>query len=164
MMQNNQKFRTLYATRSRSSNKFEDSEGGAMRELRRILHVDDDEDIRAIGALALELVGQFELRQCASGKQAIKEAQAFRPDLLLLDYMMPEMDGNETLCELRKLPNLSDVPVVFMTARVNEELSNSLCRNGALDVIAKPFDPIVLADRLRELWRTFNDLESGNVM
>ena len=133
-----------------------------MRELRRILHVDDDEDIRAIGAMALELIGKFEILQCASGKQAIEEAEAFSPNLLLLDYMMPGMDGKETLRELRKLPSLKAVPVVFMTARVNGDLSNNLCRNGALDVIAKPFDPIVLADRLRALWRTYQVLERDN--
>ena len=125
-----------------------------MRELQRILHVDDDDDIRTIADIALKLIGQFQLLQCASGKQAIEEAESFRPDLFLLDYMMPEMDGKETLHELRNLPGLSDVPVVFMTARVNEELSDSLRRDGALDVIAKPFDPMNLADQLRALWKT----------
>lgn len=125
-----------------------------MNELRRILHVDDEEDIRTIIEMALNLIGQFDLLQCASGKQATEKAEAFRPDLLVLDYMMPEMDGKETLRELRKLPGLSDVPVVFMTARVNEEFSNSLRSDGALGVIAKPFDPMGLADQLRTLWQT----------
>jgi CheY-like chemotaxis protein len=135
-----------------------------MRELQRILHVDDDDDIRAIAAMALELIGLFELLQCASGKQATEEAASFRPDLLLLDYMMPDMDGKETLCELRKIPGLNDVPVVFMTARVNENLSNDLRRDGALGVIAKPFDPMDLAAQLRELWQIYNDVESERVM
>lgn len=134
-----------------------------MRELQRILHVDDDEDIRTIADIALKLIGQFELLQCASGKQATEEAEAFRPDLFLLDYMMPDMDGKETLRELRSLPSLSDVPVVFMTARVNEEFSNSLRRDGALDVIAKPFDPMDLADQLRALWQIYTGLESESV-
>ena len=125
-----------------------------MRELQRILHVDDAEDIRIIADIALKLIGQFELLQCDSGKQAIEKAQAFHPDLFLLDYMMPEMDGKETLRELRNLPGLGDVPVVFMTARVNEEFSAGLLRDGALDVIAKPFDPMALANQLRALWQT----------
>lgn len=134
-----------------------------MRELQRILHVDDDEDIRTIADMALKLIGQFELLQCASGKQATEEAEAFRPDLFLLDYMMPDMDGKETLRELRNLPGLSDVPVVFMTARVSEGFSNSLRRDGALDVIAKPFAPMGLADQLRALWQTYTGLESESV-
>jgi len=135
-----------------------------MRELQRILHVDDDDDIRAIAAMALELIGLFELLQCASGKQATEEAASFSPDLLLLDYMMPDMDGKETLRELRKLPGLSHVPVVFMTARVNENLSNELRRDGALDVIAKPFDPMELATELRALWQIYNDVGSERAM
>ena len=135
-----------------------------MRELQRILHVDDDDDIRAIAAMALELIGLFELLQCASGKQATEEAASFRPDLLLLDYMMPDMDGKETLCELRKIPGLNDVPVVFMTARVNENLSNDLRRDGALGVIAQPFDPMDLAAQLRALWQIYNDVESERAM
>ncbi|MFN4156221.1 MAG: response regulator [Paracoccaceae bacterium] len=129
-----------------------------MRKLQRILHVDDAEDVLFIANMALKMVGQFDLLQCSSGKQAIAEAEAFRPDLFLLDFMMPEMDGRETLHELRKLPGLSDVPVVFMTARVSAEFSNGLRRDGALDVIAKPFDPMTLADQLRALWQTYAGL------
>ena len=77
---------------------------------------------------------------------------------------MPDMDGKETLRELRKLPGLSHVPVVFMTARVNENLSNDLRRDGALDVIAKPFDPMELATELRALWQIYNDVESERAM
>ncbi|MGX0978400.1 DNA-binding response OmpR family regulator [Roseovarius sp. MBR-51] len=134
-----------------------------MRELRRILHVDDDEDIRTIADIALKLIGQFDLLQCASGKQATEEAEAFGPDLFLLDYMMPDMDGKETLRELRSLPGLSEVPVVFMTARVNGDFSNSLRRNGALAVIAKPFDPVELADHIHALWQAYTGSESENV-
>ncbi|MDO8882433.1 MAG: response regulator [Pseudotabrizicola sp.] len=129
-----------------------------MRELQRILHVDDAEDIRVIADIALKLIGQFELLQCDSGKQALEQAEAFRPDLFLLDYMMPDMDGKETLLELRKLPGLSDVPVVFMTARVNGDFADSLRSDGALAVIAKPFDPMDLADQLRALWQTHTGL------
>ena len=126
-----------------------------MRELQRILHVDDAEDVLFIADIALKLIGQFEILQCDSGKKAIEEAEAFRPDLFLLDYMMPEMDGRETLRQLRKLPGLGEVPVVFLTARVSDEFSNSLRRDGALDVIAKPFDPMSLANQLRALWENY---------
>ncbi len=123
-----------------------------MTELKRILHVDDDEDIRAIAGMALEMVGEFEILQCASGAEAIEKAVAFDPDLFLLDYMMPNMDGEETLQELRKLSGMEHVPVIFMTARVQENIVNDLRREGALDVISKPFDPMELASRIRETW------------
>lgn len=129
-----------------------------MAELQRILHVDDDEDIRSIADIALKLVGQFDLLQCASGKKATEKAEVFRPDLFLLDYMMPEMDGEQTFRELRSLPGLGRVPVVFMTARVDNEFANRLRRDGALDVIAKPFDPMDLANQLRALWQNYTSL------
>lgn len=129
-----------------------------MAELQRILHVDDDEDIRSIADIALKLVGQFDLLQCASGKKATERAEVFRPDLFLLDYMMPEMDGEQTFRELRSLPGLGRVPVVFMTARVDNEFANRLRRDGALDVIAKPFDPMDLANQLRALWQNYTGL------
>ena len=125
-----------------------------MKQLHRILHVDDAEDVLFIAEVALKVIGQFEILQCASGQQAITKAEAFQPDLLLLDYMMPEMDGKETLDQLRKLPGLADVPVVFMTARVSKEFSDGLRDEGALDVVAKPFDPMTLATHLRSLWQS----------
>jgi len=124
-----------------------------MAELSRILHVDDDEDIRVIADLALTMVGKFEVLQCASGQEATEKAADFAPDLFLLDYMMPCKDGEQTLRELRELPGLLHVPVVFMTARVQQDVADELRQKGALDVITKPFDPMDLADQLRQIWR-----------
>jgi len=124
-----------------------------MAELKRILYVDDDEDIRVIANLALQMVGQFEVLQCASGQEAIERTADFAPDLFLLDYMMPGMDGERTLRELRNLPGLDQVPVIFMTARVQADTASNLRREGALDVITKPFDPMKLAAHLREIWQ-----------
>ena len=124
-----------------------------MVELTRILHIDDDEDIRTIANMALEMVGQFEVLHCASGQEALKVAGEFGPDLLLLDYMMPNMNGEETLAALREIPGLEYVPVVFMTARVQSDVTEMLLRKGALVVVHKPFDPIKLAVQLREIWK-----------
>jgi CheY-like chemotaxis protein len=124
-----------------------------MAELRKILHVDDDEDIRVITKMALELVGGLEVYQCASGPQAIAEAASFAPDLFLLDYMMPKMNGEETLLALRQIPTLEDVPAIFMTARAQTEVADTLKRRGALEVITKPFDPMELAAQIRDVWR-----------
>jgi CheY-like chemotaxis protein len=123
-----------------------------MAELKRILHVDDDEDIRVIANMALEMVGNLEVLQCGSGREATEKAADFAPDLFLLDYMMPEMDGEQTLRALRNLPGLQYVPVIFMTARVQADIADGLRREGALEVITKPFDPMELANQIREVW------------
>ena len=123
-----------------------------MADLKRILHVDDDEDIRIIANMALEMVGGFVVLQCDSGAEAVEKGAAFAPDLFLLDYMMPGMNGEETLLALRKIPGLSRVPAVFMTARVQADVSEALLKRGALDVITKPFDPMKLGAQLHEIW------------
>ena len=123
-----------------------------MGELTRVLHVDDDEDIRTIANLALEAVGKLTVCACDGGPDAIAKAPGFRPDLFLLDYMMPGMDGEETARQLHAIPELAQVPVVFMTARVQGDMPQNLLDRGAIGVISKPFDPMTLADQLRKIW------------
>ncbi|WP_423679252.1 MULTISPECIES: response regulator [unclassified Undibacterium] len=119
-----------------------------------ILYVEDDPDIQTVAQIALEVVGGFVLKTCSSGSQALSEVNAgFVPDLLLLDVMMPNMDGPTTLAELRRLPATATTPVVFMTAKVQTyelELYYSL---GAIGVIAKPFDPMELSAQVAKLWQ-----------
>lgn len=120
--------------------------------LQRILYVEDDDDIRAVARLALEAIGGFELAVCENGLQALERAESFEPQLMLLDVMMPGLDGPTTLARLRDIPSLVGVPAVFMTAKVQPSEVASLREAGALDVIAKPFDPMTLADTLRTIW------------
>ena len=120
--------------------------------LKRILYVEDEMDIQAVAKIALEAVGGFELKVCSSGQEALAEADAFAPELLLLDVMMPGMDGPTTLQELRKLPGLQDTPVIFMTAKVQPQEVEYFKSLGAVDVIAKPFDPMNLAQNIRDCW------------
>lgn len=122
-----------------------------MSDLRRILYVEDDDDIREVAVMTMELVGGFEVRACASGGAAAAQAE-FAPDLLLLDVMMPDMDGPATLAHLRQLPPFADVPAVFFTAKVNPEEIARLLALGAIAVVAKPFDPQGLPDQLRTAW------------
>ncbi len=124
-----------------------------MPELKRILYVEDEADIRAVAEIALEAVGGFELKACSSGQEALAQAPVFGPDLLLLDVMMPGMDGPTTLEALHKLPELSNVPAIFMTAKVQPEEVIALKKAGVLDVITKPFDPMGLAEQIRTIWR-----------
>lgn len=123
-----------------------------MATLQKILHVDDDEDIRTITRMSLELVGKFEVHQCDSGPQALREAPSFSPDLLLLDVMMPEMDGVETWQKLLEIPALAGTPTIFMTAKAEDSTSRSLLEAGAIAVVTKPFDPMQLATQLVNAW------------
>jgi two-component system, OmpR family, response regulator len=125
-----------------------------MSELQRILYVEDDPDIQAIARLSLENVAGFKVHVCSSGETAVREAAAFAPDLVLLDVMMPGMDGPSTLAALRAQPPLVGTPVVFMTAKVQPSEVAHFRSLGALDVIAKPFDPMNLGTQLRAIWDT----------
>lgn len=120
--------------------------------LNRILYVEDEADIQAVAKLALEMVGGFTVKVCSSGEDALREAADFDPDLLLLDVMMPGMDGPTTLKGLRDIPALANVPAVFMTAKVQPKEIAHFKTLGARDVIPKPFDPMTLADQVREIW------------
>jgi len=123
-----------------------------MAELKKILYVEDEPDIQMIARVALENVGGFELLICSSGAEAVEKAADFNPDLFLLDVMMPGMDGPSTLQELRKIPQLAKTPVMFMTAKVQPQEVEFLKSLNVADVIAKPFDPMGLANNIRESW------------
>ncbi|MFV2052267.1 response regulator [Aliiroseovarius sp. YM-037] len=115
--------------------------------------MDDDDDIRAIVGLALETVGGLKVVSCRSGIEALTEALNCQPDLFLLDVMMPGMSGQETWEKLSQLPGLEDVPAIFMTAKAQDDFSDSLMQIGALDVITKPFNPVELATLLKNALR-----------
>jgi two-component system, OmpR family, response regulator len=123
-----------------------------MPPLERILLVDDEADIRQVARLALEALGGFQVRECHSGIIAPKAALEFEPQLILMDVMMPGQDGPETLKVLRATPGLPLVPIVFMTAKVQPQEVSAFRSLGALDVIAKPFDPMTLAQTVRRIW------------
>ena len=114
----------------------------------KILHVEDDQDIREITQLSLALSPDIELIQCVTSEDALEATAELVPDLFLLDVMMPGMSGPELLTELRSRPHLRQVPAVFMTARVQRNEIQAFLEQGAMDVIAKPFDPVTLAERV----------------
>ncbi|BEH16283.1 response regulator [Marinobacter shengliensis] len=113
--------------------------------LNKVLYVEDDPDIRAIAELALQDVGGFNTALCSSGQQALEVAPEFGPDLILLDVMMPGMDGPETMRRLRALDATRSTPVIFMTARIQSAEIQEYLALGAIGVIPKPFDPMTLA-------------------
>jgi CheY-like chemotaxis protein len=111
----------------------------------RVLYVDDEADIRTIASMALELDPDFEVRTESSGADALVTAAEWRPDAILLDVMMPSMDGPTTLSRLRENADTSAIPVIFITARAQAQELQHFISLGALDVITKPFDPMSLA-------------------
>ena len=114
-----------------------------------ILHVDDEPDIRDIVSMALSLDPEIEVTSVASGTEALTRLETLRPNLVLLDVLMPGMDGPNTLAAMRARPTLRQIPVVFMTARVHSGEIEKLLALGAKGVIAKPFDPMKLAQEAR---------------
>ncbi|MBI4865088.1 MAG: response regulator [Candidatus Riflebacteria bacterium] len=124
--------------------------------LERILYVEDEPDIRMVAQMALEAVGGFTVQVCGSGAEALRTVESFGPQLIILDVMMPEMDGPTTLGELRKRPCCATTPILFMTAKVQPAEVARFLSLGAIDVIAKPFDPMTLADTVRGVWSRFN--------
>jgi CheY-like chemotaxis protein len=115
----------------------------------RILHVDDEPDIREVVDISLSLDPNFEARSCASGKEALIAAAAWKPDIILLDVMMPVMDGPATLARLRQDPRTAGIPVIFMTARAQSRELDRFRSLGVVGVIPKPFDPMALAASVR---------------
>ena len=119
-----------------------------------ILLIEDDPDVRTIATIALVDLGGFTLEVCASGAEALAILRNATPQLILLDVMMPDMDGPMTLEEIRRLPLDPQPPVVFMTAKVQPQETQRYLRLGAAGIIAKPFDPVGLADQLRRIWQS----------
>ncbi|MES2130305.1 MAG: response regulator [Pseudomonadota bacterium] len=124
-----------------------------MAALSKILYVEDEPSIRMIAQIALETVGGFTLRTCSSGREAMTpESIAFAPDIIVLDVMLPEMDGPTILLHMRQIEAFANTPVVFMTAKVQANEVGEYLDLGAIGVIPKPFDPMTLSSQLQEIW------------
>ena len=125
-----------------------------MHALNTVLYIDDHQDILEIGKLALEKLGGLSVRTCDSARRALELAQdaTQAPDLIVMDFSMPEMDGRTLLDLLRQQPGWTDVLAVFSTAHGPEEQGGRLQGPGVIGQVRKPFDPMQLAARLRELW------------
>ncbi len=125
-----------------------------MSELKRVMHVEDDPSIQAVAKVALEVVGGLSVLTCSSGQEALDQVAGFKPDFILLDVMMPGMTGPETLEKLREVVDIGNVPVAFMTAKVQPAEIEHYRSLGARDVIVKPFDPMQLAAQIRTIWQS----------
>lgn len=121
-------------------------------DLMTILYAEDEPDIRDIAQISLEDIGGFKVTYCSNGREVLEMAKISPPDLILLDVMMPEMDGPTTLRELRNLPGFENIPAIFMTAKIQPDELEKYKKMGVIDIITKPFDPIKLADDIRNSW------------
>ncbi len=124
--------------------------------LTKILYVDDDRDIQLVTKFALEELGGLTVEACTSGPEALQRVTEFEPQLIILDVMMPGMDGPTTLMELRRLATTAKTPAVFMTAKVQTQEIADYKDLGAIDVITKPFDPMTLPDQVKGIWERYH--------
>ncbi|WP_313087280.1 response regulator [Pseudomonas sp.] len=126
-----------------------------MKPLKRILHVEDVPSIQVVTRIALEKLGGFQVLSCSSAQAALEQAPKFRPDLILLDVMLPQMGGLELLQRLAPLLDLQQTMVVLLTGQPDDPASpEELRRLGVRKLMHKPFDPLQLATQLNELWMT----------
>tara|TARA_R100000655_G_scaffold37249_1_gene71878 strand:- start:459 stop:848 length:390 start_codon:yes stop_codon:yes gene_type:complete len=115
----------------------------------KLLLVENDLDICELVRLSLELHGEFDVVDCSSGEEALRIVGDYRPDVFLLDFMMPEMSGPQVLKRFREVPELADVPAIFLTARTWEATKSELLDLGAKEVIYKPFKPTILGAQVK---------------
>lgn len=118
---------------------------------RRVLIIDDEDDIRTVAALTLEMVADWEVLVATNGKEGIERARQERPDAILLDVMMPEMDGPTTFRNLQAIPETRDIPVLLLTAKVQAVDQQRFADLGVAGVLFKPFDPLALADQVAKV-------------
>lgn len=116
--------------------------------MRRILIIDDEDDIREVAALSLESVAGWHVCTASSGADGIRAAQTHRPDAILMDVMMPAMDGPTTFREMQRSPDIANIPVVLLTAKVQGVDQRRFAGLGVAGVLFKPFDPLTLADQM----------------
>jgi len=116
--------------------------------VKNVLLVDDDTNITFLTKMALEELTDWRIEEASSGTQALKMVGTFKPDLILLDAMMPMMDGRETYAKLREIADLSSTRIIFVTAKVQSAEMAQYLELGADGVITKPFDPIALVDEI----------------
>ena len=122
------------------------------RPLNRICYVEDDEDIQKIVRMSLERIGKMTVEVVSDPLQAIEAIKAFKPELVMLDWMMPGMDGPTLFRRMKELPEVSGLPVVFITAKASQAELDELRALGAAGTISKPFSPRDLPEQLRAIW------------
>ena len=116
-----------------------------------ILIIDDEEDVKAIAKMGLEMAANWEVITASSGKEGLNTAETQQPDVILLDFMMPDWDGKETLKQLKDNPNTANIPVILMTAKTQSTVESEIDNLAIVGVITKPFRPLQLPEQIAQI-------------
>lgn len=116
-----------------------------------ILIIDDEEDVKAIAQLGLEMAANWHVITASSGKEGLNLAETTQPEVILLDLMMPDWDGKETLKQLKANQNTANIPVILMTAKTQSAIASELNRLEIIGIITKPFRPLQLPEKISEI-------------
>lgn len=127
-----------------------------MKELKKILYAEDESDIQIIVETIIQSMSDYEIKICNNGKILLENVEQFKPDLILLDVMMPEMDGISTFKALQADEKTKNIPVIFMTAKAQVHEIKVFEDTGVIGVITKPFDPLQLCSQIAEIWSSSN--------
>jgi CheY-like chemotaxis protein len=124
-----------------------------MRQLKKIMYAEDEPDVQMVVELTVQTMSDYEIKICENGRVLLENIQEYEPDLVLLDVMMPEMDGPTTLKNLKQSDATKNLPVIFMTAKAQVHEIEALKSSGVVGVITKPFDPVTLCDEIEQIWK-----------
>ncbi len=122
-----------------------------MMPIKTVMLIDDDADIRFIAELSLQRVGGWEVEVCNGGEAGLEALKVSRPDVILLDMMMPGLNGAAVIARIQAMPAHAATPVIFMTAKTQAHEITEYLSLGAVGIVSKPFDPIALPDLIREI-------------
>lgn len=127
-----------------------------MRKLKKIIYIDDQMDILLVAEYALTQIGAYDVLMCESGADALEKIEEFNPDLIVLDVMMPELDGPQTLSKIREIELFKETPAIFITAKIFPVEVNQLksCDSRVIEVISKPFNPILISKTIQSVWES----------
>ncbi|MFT6389422.1 MAG: DNA-binding response OmpR family regulator [Cellvibrionaceae bacterium] len=125
-----------------------------MHNLKKIIYIDDQTDILLIAEYALTKIGKYDALMCESGAEALAEIDDYKPDLILIDVMMPELSGPETLSKIREKALFKATPAIFITAKIFQSEVTELmsCNSHVIGVIPKPFDPTTVSATIQSVW------------
>lgn len=127
-----------------------------MKELKKILYAEDEPDLQTVVEMTINAMSNYEIKICDNGKKLLESVEAYNPDLILLDVMMPEMDGPTTFKNLQANEKTKNIPVVFMTAKAQVHEIETFKETGVLGIITKPFDPVNLCSDIEKIWAKNN--------
>lgn len=128
-----------------------------MKELKKILYAEDEPDVQTVVELTIQTMSNYIIKVCDNGRKLLDCVEDYNPDLILLDVMMPEMDGPTTFKNLQENAATKDIPVVFMTAKAQVHEVETFKQTGILGIITKPFDPISLCSEIERIWNGNNE-------